>query len=460
MDITQVTDKPNLLWKFKDDIHSGQSWGKPIIGRVLVQDPNDNTKVVTKWVVLVPGGFAFNSENPNNLEGKAVFMVDAATGELIWKIAYDPLGGADDTPNAETEILEVNNDDPARHLTRSELFNFPIPSALTAVDTDNDGYMDGIYFGNTGGNLFKTDLSNPDMEEWTTYVLYKTEITTKAQSVIDVIVEGEQFTQITVPAKVFEVGDGIMGMASYATGYVISIDNKTLTVAVTSGQFLLGEGIITRIYDPIYLSPTVAFDTCYQLWVAFGTGDRDRPRTNLKYPGGRFIILKDDGRTNSTVGDLSQISYTSDNTLTRDSVENVIGWRLDFTLADGEKLFDPEPIILPDENLIPHIYFNTYRPPETEIKDLENPCDAPDEGIMTVYDLYLSSCGTTDVIEGERFTGRIAGGGMYEGKEYVMYISKSGDVADVPGGEGGNFSAVVKKLPYPGGIVFWLEKRR
>ncbi|NIQ72722.1 MAG: hypothetical protein GTN94_39970, partial [Candidatus Aminicenantes bacterium] len=460
MDITQVTDRPNLLWKFKDNIHSGQSWGKPIIGRILVQDPNDFTNIITKWVVLVPGGFAFNSENPNNLEGKAVFMVDAATGDPLWKIAYDPVAGADDTPNAEREILEVNNDDPSKHLTRSELFNFSIPSALTAVDKDNDGYMDAIYYGNIGGHLFKTDLSNPNMEEWTTYVLYKTEITTKAQSVIEDIVKGEQVTQITIPAsdKVFDVGDGIRGMTSYATGYIIGIDNKILTVSVTSGEFQLGEGIITRVYDPIYLAPTVAFDTCYQMWVAFGTGDRDRPRTNLT--NGRFIILNDDGSSVSTTADLTQISFGSSDNLPKAELGQTRGWYFDFTQGDGEKLFDPEPIILPDEDLIPHIYLNTYRPPETTVAPGDNPCDAPDEGIMTVYDLYISSCGTTDIIEGERFTGRIAGGGMYQGKEYVLYVSKSGDVADVPGGEGGNFSAIVKKLPYPGGIVFWLEKRR
>jgi hypothetical protein len=322
--------------------------------------------------------------------------------------------------------------------------------------------MDALYYGNIGGHFFKTDISNPNMDEWTTYVLYKTEITTKGESTIENIVEGEQFTQITAPDKVFDVGDGIMGQTSYATGYIISIDNKTLTVDVTSGQFQMGEGIITRIYDPIYLAPAVAFDTCYQLWVTFGTGDRDRPRTNVKTPGGRFIALKDSGDTNSTLADLSPISFGNSDDLPKAELSGVKGWYLDFTTGDGEKLFDPEPIILPDEDLIPHIYFNTYRPPEeySNPNQLENPCDAPDEGIMTVYDLYISTCGTTNTIEGERFTGRIAGGGMYQGKEYVLYISKSGDVADVPGGEGGNFSAITKPLPFHGGIVFWLEKRR
>jgi hypothetical protein len=139
--------------------------------------------------------------------------------------------------------------------------------------------------------------------------------------------------------------------------------------------------------------------------------------------------------------------------------DNSNGWFFDFP-DDKEKLFDPEPLVLPDANLIPHIYFDTYQPTPEDNTPHENPCAAPEEGIMTVYDIALTSCGTTEVISGERVTGRIAGGGIYQGKEYVIYKSESGNVADVPGGEGGNFVAEPKKLPYAGGIVFWKEKKR
>ncbi len=79
---------------------------------------------------------------------------------------------------------------------------------------------------------------------------------------------------------------------------------------------------------------------------------------------------------------------------------------------------------------------------------------------MKLYDISLINCGTLETIGLERETGRIAGGGIYAGKEYVMYKSKSGDVADVPGGEGGQFITDVKRLPYPGGLLFWKEKKR
>jgi hypothetical protein len=228
------------------------------------------------------------------------------------------------------------------------------------------------------------------------------------------------------------------------------------------------------------MAPAAAYDTCYQLWITFGTGDRDRPRTNfnpdpnLKYDyGGRFITLRDNGKVNHiTENDIRDAVVSStlvkftwggtDNeTLIAPSTFPVDVNGMYFNFPDtGERLFEPEPIILPDEYLVPHIYFNTYQPPPEYTANQADPCDLPKEGLMTIYDIALKSCGTLEDIEGERETGRIAGGGIYAGKEYVMYKSESGDVADVPGGEGGQFTAETIRLPYPGGLVFWKEKKR
>ena len=40
------------------------------------------------------------------------------------------------------------------------------------------------------------------------------------------------------------------------------------------------------------------------------------------------------------------------------------GWRFTFPMSDNhEKLFDPEPLVLPNTSMVPHVYFNTYQPP-------------------------------------------------------------------------------------------------
>ncbi len=63
-------------------------------------------------------------------------------------------------------------------LTKYGAFNFCIPSAVSAVDKDNNGYIDTIYFGNVAGHMFKVDTSNSHTNNWKTYSLYRKDLTT------------------------------------------------------------------------------------------------------------------------------------------------------------------------------------------------------------------------------------------------------------------------------------------
>ncbi len=276
---------------------------------------------------------------------------------------------------------------------------------------------------------------------------------------------------LTLSAKpatnTFKIGETVFGLTSKAVGYITAVSLKDVTITYNYGTFTAGEYVVTRTtYDPIFLAPALAYDTCYQLWVYFGTGNRERPRTDPVK--GRFIAIKDEDKvaanTNLQLTKITQLVWTTDaegnDIIAPTSLETKpLGWYFNFP-DTAEKIFDPEPIVLPDDKLVPHIYFNTYQPPAAYVAKVDDPCDSPKEGIMTLYNLSIIGCGTEDIIEGESTTGRIAGGGIYEGKEYVMYTSESGNVADVPGEEGGKFIADPKRLPYPGGLVFWKEKKR
>jgi hypothetical protein len=457
LDITDVADKPSVLWKFKDDQWSGQSFGKTVIGRVLIDDVDNPGTDIVKWVVFFAGGFEFNSENPNDKRGKSIFMVDAATGELLWMLGYDK--DADIISNPDIGGLSVGPyADQKRLLTKDERFNFPIPSALTVVDSDNNGYIDTLYYGNVGGYLFKTDVSGNVPLEWSTTVLFETEISDKASATISSITG----TELTVSNKTFGVGYTVMGKTSYATGYVREVDNKVLDVITTSGTFLVDETIVCRTYDPIHLPPAIIYDRCSQLWVAFGTGDRDRPRSNLE--GGNFVIFKDNGTVLQKISDTAHLLNITDawqeDNMPEQQLDEMNGFWFAFT-DTGEKLFDPAVLVLPDRDFNPHIYFNTYQPPPTSIKSLDNPCEAPDEGTMTIYHMELL-CGDNIAIEGGSQKGRIAGGGVYGGKEYVMYEGTDGNVASAPASDEGesNLEARITSLDYSGGVVFWIERRR
>jgi len=338
----------------------GKSWAKPIIGKIRYKK-DSSSDPIDKSVVIIPGGFADNPLNNGDLKGKAVMIFDAWNGELLWILTYNP------------STDEQNHD----HLYSSDNdLNYAIPSAITAIDKDNNRYIDTIYFGNTGGNLFKIDISNPDPTNWSLKTIFR----------------------------------------------------------------------LNSLKQPIYLPPVITYDNCYNLLVAFGTGDRNNPKSPDK--GSFYVIIDDNTFPTLTPSDLKQFSWSGD-TLPETSFNPSADKGFYFEFEDnGEKLFNPEPVILPDDNAIPHVFFNTYQPPKGTSQD---PCKYGGE--MIFYDIKLATC-PLGKISGEKEKGRLAGGGFSQGKEYIMYEGKeqlgSTEIKKIK-----NF-----KLPYTSGLVFWRERRR
>ncbi|MCP4220099.1 MAG: hypothetical protein GY765_36040 [bacterium] len=461
LDITEYGSEPKLLWKFKDDTYSGESWGKATYGKILMIDPGnagplDNPNLVDKWVAVIPGGFAFNEENDNDLKGKAVFIVDAATGELLWMVGYNPTLGAE--ADSDSTEIDVTGTDDYRYLSKDPLLNYPVPKALSVLDLDNNGYIDSIYFGNVGGNLFAINISNIDRSKWQTYNLYQNEVTTTYSGTIDALDEsGSTLTMTSTPS--FAVGSRIRGLTSNAQGYITAIEGSVLTIHCdTENYFEDNEEIVTRSYDPIFLSPTLAFDTCYQLWVVFGTGDRDRPRSNPE--SGNLIALRHNYSFDNQKSNLHELLWSNGSITNPEIDPDLNGWYFQFP-DDTEKLFSPKPVILPDSAMVPHLYLNTYQQPSSSLdpSQIDNPCAIPSEGIMTLYDIAILSCGESQEIEVTTTAGRIAGGGIYTAKEYVLFTSESSDVGSVPG-EGTDFKVQNFSMGSPGKIVFWKEKKR
>ena len=133
-------------------------------------------------------------------------------------------------------------------------------------------------------------------------------------------------------------------------------------------------------------------------------------------------------------------------------VANKWGWQFTFPMSTNhEKLFDPEPLVLPDLKMIPHIFFNTYQPsPERTSED----CDAPKNGLMYFYNLKCDYCGT-GTMTGDVESGRIAGGGVFQGTDYILYEGK-GEVASIPPLQ--DIKPI--KLIFTGNLLFMKEKKR
>jgi len=85
--------------------------------------------------------------------GNALFMVDAATGELIWRAVRS----TDSTASYEAASLSY----------RHPMMVDSIPSEVTVVDTDNDTFTDRLYVGDTGGRLWRADFASTLPSQWT-----------------------------------------------------------------------------------------------------------------------------------------------------------------------------------------------------------------------------------------------------------------------------------------------------
>jgi len=333
------------------------------------------------------------------------------------------------------------------------------------VDRDSDGFLDTIYFGNVAGHLFKTDISSANPAQWKTYQLYKKEglhSAPQASTTIDSI-SGNILT-LDTGATGFNIHRNVFGLTSKAMGTIDAVDSvksNIVTVSTVSpSSFVAGETLVIPSYDPIYLAPAVFFDKGFNLWVAFGSGDRTRSRTNPD--SGKFMALRDGTTTVSAstvqktdilLSDLVPLTWTG---LTMDptdiKVDGKWGWQFTFPMfGNGEKLFDPEPIVLPDLNLIPHIYFNTYQP---STEETSSECDAPKNGIMYYYDLACDY-GGAGTVGGYYESGRIAGGGVFQGTDYIIYQGQ-GEVASIPPLQ--DIKPI--KLIYTGSLLFYKEKKR
>jgi len=189
LDVTDTTD-PGYLWSF-GDVKMGETWSVPAIGKVKIADGT------SRYVAFVGGGY---DTADNNATGKAVFVIDLASGAKLWEYYNDT------TPDDR------------------QYMNFSIPAAPTILDLDQDGFVDRVYIGDVGGQLWKFDLSAP---------------------------------------------------ASLTAGVVTNWTGKRLFAAVPSQPNPPPAGPHAPA-QAMYGAPAVAKDALGNVWVYVGTGDRNR----------------------------------------------------------------------------------------------------------------------------------------------------------------------------------------
>ncbi len=139
----EVTDRnnPKLAWTIRGGEGSfselGQTWSELTPARVKVNG-------TVKDVLLFGGGYdtgqdAAGANIPDN-SGRALYMVDAMDGSLLWWA-----GNSADNPSADLPLADMTNS---------------IPSDLLVIDMNGDHVHDRIYVGDMAGQMWRFDIHN------------------------------------------------------------------------------------------------------------------------------------------------------------------------------------------------------------------------------------------------------------------------------------------------------------
>lgn len=104
-------------------------------------------------VLFIGGGYDPAKDRPGrghpDQRGRALFVIDAATGHLVWKAVPGSPTGPDPI-------------DP--RIFRHAALQDSVPSDLTVVDSDGDGLSDRLLVGDTGGRVWRADFSHRDAD--------------------------------------------------------------------------------------------------------------------------------------------------------------------------------------------------------------------------------------------------------------------------------------------------------
>ena len=344
---TTTTTYPRYLWGFpvEDAINGdnpgtdteklwmGNSWSEPVITRVRVKVAgNANTAGFERWVAVFGAGYNAASD-PNSSTysatsrlGRAIYMVDISTGEVLAKKYYISTGGA---------LSGLTNE--RRDLTD---LRYAFASSPAVFDTDFDGFADVIYIGDLGGNLWKWVVKNAGF---------------------DPILGGSYNPGSEIPPSTTAMDQPSWPFRLFFRGDHSSASSNALPAEMTGGAWTSGTH-----YQSFFYPPTGVLRQ-NKLVLAFGAGERATPIGPVAAmtdgcPGtasaclnnNHFYVVKDDDPLERVGTMPNRITgrYTEANLLDPDSatpptcaaLTAAVGYMI--TARDGEKFVTNSTIFL------------------------------------------------------------------------------------------------------------------
>ncbi|MCP3677364.1 MAG: hypothetical protein GY721_07185 [Deltaproteobacteria bacterium] len=160
LDVTDP-ESPQYLWRLgatespsgtsTDYSELGESWSRPSLGMVKVDVSGVET---SKAVVFIGAGYDDVNEDAlpdiTNTKGRGVYVIEVAT--------LDGSGVPSFTTSGHKVWGYTNADD-------SSLVD-SIPSDVSILDINSDGYIDRVYVGDTGGNMWRFNTGATDTSSW------------------------------------------------------------------------------------------------------------------------------------------------------------------------------------------------------------------------------------------------------------------------------------------------------
>ncbi len=338
--------KGNAIWTSTDYANLGETWSEPKIGRISEGSPAAKDKIV----IFIGGGY------DNCYEDSRYGATQKFSGYCVSTIATND-GGLDATSASTTvvgdlaqykgravyvvELATLNSGVPdftnggslVHAFTTAE---YAMLSEMTALDTNFDGYADRLYMGDTGGNLWRFDISSTTASDW----------------------------------KMTKIFSSNPSEGGYTNG----------TADGTTGR-------------KIFYKPSAVVDAGNIVRLYFGTGDREHPLNRAVYD--RMYEVIDKGQA-SAVTEAKLVDVTEDQLQTttdptsqafQDLLANLAdtsdpnktnfyGWYIRLDQNSGEKVLAGATVY----NKV--VYYSTYSPNTAVVTD---PCQAGNLGTARIY---------------------------------------------------------------------------
>ena len=264
LDITDTLN-PKFMWSYNNPL-AAETWSEPVIGKVVMGSAtgvtaDSYTGIRTKYVAFVGGGNETDLSESGS--GNGVLAIDIATGTTLWSYSYST------TSTTDNQFMKCS-----------------IAGNPTALDLDNDGFIDQLYIGDICGQVWKF-----------------------------------YFT----PTGAVLSG-GTSGTVTNWTGKRFFAAPNSVGWPATAGSF--------HPDQPIYTAPAAALDTSNVLWIYFGSGDRNNPTSTASTPINRMYGVKDTSPTNTTNA-ASTTTTVANHTLTESDLQDVTSTNLTSTGPSG-----------------------------------------------------------------------------------------------------------------------------